>query len=82
MKTDHDKTFKFKVDDTEFTTEVPKLTGLEIRQRASVDDGYQLFLEVHGGKEDKQIKDSDEVDFATPGIEKLYTVPPATFGNT
>ena len=81
MAGDHDKSFKFKVDEALFETAKPTLTGLEIRQLAEVPATNQLFLEGHGNKkDDRQIKDGDSVDFSEPGIEKLFTVPPATFG--
>ncbi len=73
--------FKFRVNDREFESDRPNITGDEIRQIAQVPPAYQLFQEVHGHKaEDKIIGNDDVVDLSAPGIEKLYTVPPATFG--
>ncbi len=75
------KKFKFRVNDKEFEVGTPTITGLEIRQLAEIPPAYQLFLEVPGEKkEDRLIGDGDLVNLAEPGIEKLYTVPPATFG--
>ena len=76
----HDMKYKFKVDDKEFEVSRPTITGAEIRQIAAVPPAYQLFLEVHGNTEDRLIGNNDVVDLAAPGVEKLYTVPPATFG--
>ena len=76
------KRYKFRVNDKEFEWDQPTITGGQIRQLAEIPPGYQLFLEVHGEKqEDQLIGDNDVVNLAAPGIEKLYTVPPATFGN-
>jgi len=76
-----EKTYKFKVDDADFETKEATLTGLAIKQLAGVPAANQLFLEVPGKKkEDQQIRDEETVDFSEPGIEKLYSVPPATFG--
>jgi hypothetical protein len=76
-----DKTYKFKVDDVQFETETAVLTGEQIKQKAQIGGGFQLFLEVPGKKkEDRLVNDTDTVDFSEPGIEKLYSVPAATFG--
>ena len=77
------KKFKFKVNDKEFEVATPTITGAQIRLLAEIPPTYQLFLEVPGDKkEDRLIGDGDSVNLAEPGIEKLYTVPPATFGTT
>ena len=81
MTTTHEKQYKFKVNDQEFESDRSNITGNEIRQIAQIPPAYQLFLEVHGQKEDRIIGNEEVVDLATPGIEKLYTVPPATFGH-
>jgi multiubiquitin len=77
----HQSIFKFMVDDRHFETEQQILTGAQIKAQAQVDPSYQLFLEVPGeAHPDRPILDGDPVDLGQPGIEKLYTVPPATFG--
>ncbi len=82
MTTTHEKQYKFKVDDREFSEDQPTITGAQIRQIAEIPPAYQLFQEVRGEKkEDRQIGNDDIVNLAAPGIEKLYTVPPATFGD-
>ena len=75
------KEYKFLVNDKSFESPNPSITGAQIRQVAQVPAGYQLFLEAHGEqKEDRQISDGDVVDLAAHGVEKFFTVPPATFG--
>lgn len=77
------KKFKFEVNDKEFEVGTPTITGAQIRQLAEIPPAYQLFLEVPGDKkQDRLIGDGDSVNLAEPGIEELYTVPPATFGIT
>lgn len=81
MSTTHTKTNKFKVDDVVLESEVTTLTGAQIKQLAGISPAYQLFLEDPGERhQDRQIQDADTVDLSHPGIEKLYSVPPATFG--
>jgi hypothetical protein len=81
MTTAHEKPFKFKVDDKDFTDLEDSINGAHIRQLAEIPASYQLFLEVPGeGREDRLINNDDIVNLAEPGIEKLYTLPPATFG--
>lgn len=72
--------FRYMVDGRLFATTQAVLTGAEIKARASVDPQFQLFLEGVGGRADKQIGESDTVDFKKPGQEHLYTMPPANFG--
>ena len=82
MTTTQTKVFKFRVNDREFETDRSSITGGEIRQIAQIPPGYQLFQEMHGHKaEDRMVGNDDVVDVTAPGIEKLYTVPPATFGS-
>ncbi len=79
---DEKKTYKFFVDGKPFETESKYLSGAQIKAIAGVDPSYGLFLEEHGAdKPDKQISDTQSVDFAAPGVEKFYSVPPATFGS-
>ena len=82
MSTGTARQYKFKVNDQVFETEQPILTGAQVKALAQIDPSYQLFLEIPGeSKADRQIGDTDQLNFAEPGIEKLYTVPPATFGS-
>jgi len=78
---DNSNKFKFKVDDVQYESPTAQLTGAQIKQLAQIGGGYQLFLEEPGKKkQDRLINDGDSVDFSQPGIEKLYSVPSATFG--
>jgi len=75
------KTFKFFVDDKRFEWDKPKITGAQIRELAHIDPNFQLFLEEPGPeKPDRLISNDQEVNLEEPGVEKFYTVPPATFG--
>jgi multiubiquitin len=81
MPTTGAKKFKFRVDDRTLETDNEILTGAEIKRLAQVDPSFQLFLEVPGeSRPDQQIGDNDPVNLSKPGIEKFYSVPPATFG--
>jgi len=78
---DEKKKFKIFVDDTQYPWDSPKITGGQIRQLANIDPNFQLFLEEPGPeKPDRLITNDQEVDLTEPGVEKFYTVPPATFG--
>ena len=73
--------YKFKVDDKHFESADAELTGKQIKEIAGVPPSHQLFLEAPGeSRPDRQILDGDIVNLAEPGIEKFYSVPPATFG--
>lgn len=73
--------YKFVVDGGRFETEKRTLSGREIKAIAGSDPGNQLYLEEHGhDKPDRRIDDDASVDLGAPGVEKFYTVPPATFG--
>lgn len=74
------KSYKFTVDDKHLESDVPVLTGQQIKARAGVDASFGLFIEGHGQAPDEQIADSQEVDLRQPGREKFHTAPPATYG--
>jgi Multiubiquitin len=75
------KRFNFFVDDKQYQVEHQTITGAQIRSIAGVDSSYQLFLEEHGHDDpDRKVELTDVIDLAVPGVEKFYTVPPATFG--
>ena len=58
------QTYKYKVNDQDFETPQPSLTGAQIRQQVGIGPDYQLFLEVPGEKKaDKPIGDDTVVDF-------------------
>jgi len=76
-----DKEFKFFVNDVEYEVAQQFITGAQIKAIAKVDMSFELFLEEPGhDKPDKQIKDTDSIDLGSPGVEKFYTVPVATYG--
>lgn len=71
---------KFFVDAKQYSTTKNALSGLEIKQIASVPPNYQLYLEEEGDTPDRAISDGDSVDMQ--GTEKhFFAVPPATFGS-
>jgi hypothetical protein len=74
--------FKFSVDDKNLESDVPVLTGAQIKALAGIDASFGLFIEIHGRGSDEQIADNQSVDLSKPGREKFYAVPPATYGNT
>lgn len=75
------KQFNFFVDDKKFEVNDQSISGAQIRAMAGVESGYQLFLEEHGqDKPDRKVELTDMIDLNAPGVEKFYTVPPATFG--
>jgi hypothetical protein len=75
------KEYKFFVNDVKYEVEKRTLSGAEIRVIANVDPNYQIFLEEPGPqKADRLIANDSSIDLEEPGIEKFYTVPPATFG--
>ena len=77
------KKYKFFVDDQKYEVDKRTLSGAEIREIAKIDPNYQLFLEEPGpDKPDRLIANDYSVDLEEPGIEKFYTIPPATFGVT
>ena len=81
MSSAHEEKFKFFVDNKEYEWSKPTITGAEIRVVAGIAPTYQLFLEAHGEKkEDRQIRNDDIVNLKEHGVEKLFSVPPATFG--
>jgi Multiubiquitin len=75
------KKYKFFVDDKSFEVDTKSMSGSQIKSLAGVDPAFQLFLEEHGAdKPDRLITNDHSVDLGQPGVEKFYTVPPATFG--
>jgi hypothetical protein len=72
-------TYHFFVDAKKYETDKSSLTGLEIKNIASVPGNYQLFLEEEGDTPDRAISDSEGV--VMDHREKhFFAVPPATFG--
>lgn len=77
----HIRTYQFFVDKNKYEWKEQYITGAQLRALAQVDPGIGLFLEEHGhDKPDRVINDTSSINLAEPGVEKFYTVPPATFG--
>ena len=75
------KAYKFFVDGKQFETDQQSITGQQLRMIAQIGPGIGIFLEEHGHNQpDRPITDSSSINLGEPGIEKFYTVPPATFG--
>jgi len=71
---------KFFVDAQQFETTETALSGLQIKEKASVTLTYQLFLEEEGDTPDRAIADTEYISME--GKEKhFFAVPPAVFGN-
>ncbi len=77
---EHQKTYEFSVDGRDFVSEVPVLTGAQIKARASVDPTFGLFREGRHGQSDTPIRDEDEVSLRNKHENEFHTMPPATFG--
>jgi hypothetical protein len=71
--------FHFFVDAKKYETAKSSLTGAEIKQIASVEPTYQLFLEGEDNEADKPISDLQGIAISG-GTKHFYAVPPATFG--
>lgn len=75
------KKYKFFVDEKQYEIDERFISGQQIRDKAQIDPSFQLFLEEPGeDKPDRLITAEASIDLAEPGVEKFYTVPPATFG--
>lgn len=73
--------YRFQVDDGKpVSTNEPIVTGAKIKALAGVEPKYALFLEGKGKEPDTQIYDDTKVDLREPGLERFYSMPPATFG--
>jgi hypothetical protein len=78
---EHDKVYRFFVDRKQYESTKQFITGAQLRAIAHIDPAIGIFLEEHGhDKADRPITDTSSIDLAEPGVEKFYTVPPATFG--
>lgn len=73
--------YRFQVDDGKpILSTDPILTGAQIKALAGIQPDYGLYLEARGNDSDTKITDGSSVDLRQPGVERFYTVPPATFG--
>lgn len=81
QKGEEAKVFRFFVDGKQYESAQQYITGAQLRAIAHIDPGVGIFLEEHGhDKPDRQITDTSSINLGEPGVEKFYTVPPATFG--
>jgi hypothetical protein len=76
---EHPKKYHFFVDGKKYETDQSSLTGADIKNVASVNPAYQLFLEEKGDAPDRPISDLEAVILAEK-TRHFYAVPPATFG--
>jgi hypothetical protein len=78
---DHVKTYQLFVDGKKYDWNQQYITGAQLRALAQIEPNVGIFLEEHGHDQpDKQINDTSSINLAEPGVEKFYTVPPATMG--
>jgi Multiubiquitin len=75
------KTYKLFVDGRQFESDKQYISGTELRALAGIASGVQVFLEEPGPeKPDRPVPPEASINLDEPGVEKFYTVPPATFG--
>lgn len=70
--------FSIHIDGEQYKIEQSSMTGADIKQLASKDAQFQVFLEGSGNDPDRLIGDADALEIKN-GMH-FYTVPPATFG--
>jgi hypothetical protein len=79
--TEHTKMYRFFVDGKPYEWAQQYITGTQLRAVAHIEPNVGIFLEEHGqDKPDRQITDTSSINLAEPGVEKFYTIPPATMG--
>jgi Multiubiquitin len=75
------KQYHIVVDSQKFDWGKRYISGAELRALAGIASGVQVFLEEPGPeKADRPVPPETTIDLDEPGIEKFYTIPPATFG--
>ena len=82
-QSEHAKKFFFFVDNVKYESDLPMLTGAQIKAKvANWDPAYGLLLEGHGKEPDRLISDTDSVSLEKENGPLRFTrVPPATFGS-
>lgn len=79
----HPKTYHFLVDGKPYEWDQQYITGAQLRAAANIEPTVGIFLEEPGhDKPDRQIVDSSSINLGEPGVEKFYTIPPATMGRS
>jgi hypothetical protein len=75
------KKYKIFIDGKQYEWDRQYISGTEIRGLASVGADVQVFLEEPGeDKPDRVVPTDASINLDEPGVEKFYTIPPATFG--
>ena len=75
------KTYRLFVDGKPYEWSQQYITGAQLRTLAHIEPNVGIFLEEHAhDKPDRQITDTSSINLAEPGVEKFYTIPPATMG--
>jgi hypothetical protein len=81
VSTTHPKEYHFLVDGKRYEWPHQYITGAQLRAVAHIEPNIGIFLEEPGpDKPDRPISDTSSINLAEPGIERFYTVPPATMG--
>jgi hypothetical protein len=77
------KEYFFFVDNEKYETELPALTGAQIKAKVpNWDPAYGLLLEGHGKDPDTLINDTETVSLEKDkGPLRFTRVPPASFGS-
>jgi hypothetical protein len=70
--------FTIFIDAVRYTVDKTSMTGAEIKALAHLDAQYQLYLEEHGDRPDKPIRNDEAV--AIRNDLHFYAIPPATMG--
>jgi hypothetical protein len=73
-----DHPFKIMIDQRPYDWSDQLITGSQIKQLASVDMSYGVWLKVQGPGEDQPIEDQEQVDLSKPGREHFFTAPTQT----
>lgn len=80
---DPKKKYFYFVNNDKYETDLPQLTGAQIKARIpNLDPTLQLSLEGHGSQPDRIIADNETVSFTGEhGPLRFTLVPPANFGD-
>lgn len=78
---DQRRSYRLFVDGKSYEWPEQFISGVQLRELAHIEPNVGIFLEEHGhDKPDVQITDSSSINLAESGVDKFYTVPPATMG--
>jgi hypothetical protein len=78
----HPTDYFFFVDNAKYDSDLPALTGAQIKAKVpNWDPAYGLLLEGHGNEPDRLISDTETVSLEKEqGPRRFTRVPPASFG--